>query len=114
MRADGSGRRQLTRLQAVSGAPAFAPGGTTIAFQSNLHGNHDEIYRIGIDGKGFQQQTRSSADTIDPAFSPDGMLSFSRDGSLWGNDGSGKEKQLTPGGGNDASPAWRPAPARTR
>jgi Tol biopolymer transport system component len=108
MRADGSGNRQLTKLQHVSGLPAWSPDGKRIAFQSNARLGHFEIYTIGADGKGLRQVSRSTtSDAFEPAWSPDGRLSFSRDGAIWVDD-NGTQSQLTSGENNDSSPAWRP------
>jgi Tol biopolymer transport system component len=107
MRADGSGNRQLTKLQHVSGLPAWSPDGKRIAFQSNARLGHFEIYTIGADGKGLRQVSRSTDDAFEPAWSPDGRLSFSRDGAIWIDD-NGTDSQLTSGKDNDSSPAWRP------
>jgi Tol biopolymer transport system component len=107
--ADGSDARPVTRLRQVSALPSWSPGGSRIAFQSNVHGGHFEIYSIGADGSGLRRETRSSIDTIDPAWSPSGEeIAYSRDGAIWTVDRSGREHELT-SGGNDASPAWRPA-----
>jgi Tol biopolymer transport system component len=107
MRADGSGKRQLTKLQHVSGLPAWSPDGKRIAFQSDARLGHFEIYTIGADGKGLRQVSRATGDAFEPAWSPDGRLSFSRDGAIWVDD-NGTQSQLTSGKNNDSSPAWRP------
>ncbi len=108
MRADGSGRHQVTNLRQVSGLPAWSPDGKRLAFQSNLRLGHFEIYTIGADGKGLRQVTQSVVDVIQPAWSPDGSkLAFARDGAIW-VDSAGTQTQLTSGEGNDSSPAWRP------
>lgn len=111
MRADGSGVRRLTSLGNVSAAPAWAPDGRRLAFESNAHDGHYEIYTVGLDGKNLRRVTRSeSSDTLEPAWSPDGReLTFSREGALWSVDAAGSETQLTSGENNDSSPAYRPA-----
>jgi Tol biopolymer transport system component len=112
MNADGSGHHRLTKLREVSEFAAWSPDGKRIAFQSNAGGTHFEIYTIGSDGARLRRETQSDIDTINPAWSPDGKLSFSRDGSIWTIDATGKETRLTPGSGNDSSPAWRPVRPR--
>lgn len=112
MNADGTGVRQVTKLNQVSGLPAWSPNGKRIAFQSDARGNHDEIYTIGVDGKGLEQVTGSTTtDAIQPAYAPDGSLSFSRDGAIW-VDRKGTETQLTDAKNNDSAPAWRPVHAQ--
>jgi TolB protein len=108
MNADGSGIHRLTKLRYVSALPAWSPDGKRIAFQSNAGGTHYELYTIGRDGKGLRRETHSNIDTINPAWSPDGKLTFARDGSVWTIDATGNTTRLTPGSGNDSSPAWRP------
>jgi Tol biopolymer transport system component len=110
MHADGTARRQVTRLGNVSAVPAWSPDGRRLAFQSNAQGGHFEIYSIGLDGKGLRRITTSpSSDTFEPAWSPDGkLLAFSREGAVWTVDAAGNARRLT-SGANDSSPAWRPA-----
>ena len=76
---------------------------------SRLSEGNYEIYTINRNGKGLHQVTGSNTDTITPAWSPDGKLTFSRDGSIWMIGAAGTETRLTPGEGNDSSPAWRPS-----
>ena len=112
MRSDGTGIRQVTKLQQVSGLPAWSPDGQRLAFQSNARLGHFEIYTIGVDGKGLRQVTQSVTDVIQPAWSPDGKsLAFARDGAIW-VDVNGTQTQLTSGDHNDSSPAWRPVQAQ--
>jgi Tol biopolymer transport system component len=111
MRADGRGKRRVTKLRQVSGLPAWSPDGRRLAFQSNVRLGHFEIYTIGVDGKGLRQVTQSVVDVIQPAWSPDGSeLAFSRDGAIW-VEAAGTQTQLTSGKNNDSSPAWRPVRA---
>ncbi len=105
---DGSRPRLVTNLPAVSTLPSWSPDGRRIAFESNLHGKHVEIYSIGRDGRGLRRETRSAIDTIDPAWSPNGKeIAFSRDGAIWTVDRTGHERKVT-SAGNDSNPVWRP------
>jgi Tol biopolymer transport system component len=106
--ADGSDAREVTRLRQVSSLPAWSPDSRRIAFQSDAHSSNAEIYEIGADGRALRRLTRSAIDTIDPAWSPSGAIAFSRDGAIWTVGRSGRAQKLT-SGGNDSSPAWRPA-----
>ena len=107
MNANGTGIRQVTRLNHASALPAWSPDGKTLAFQSNAVG-HFEIYTVALDGTHVRQVTTSATDVIQPAWAPDGRtIAFSRDGAIWTEDG-GKETQLTSGENVDSAPAWRP------
>jgi len=107
-RVDGSHARLVTRLPAVSTLPSWSPDGRSIAFQSNIHAGHFEIYTIGRNGRGLRRETMSAIDTIDPAWSPNGKeIAFSRDGAIWMVDRARRVRKVT-SGGNDSTPAWRP------
>jgi Tol biopolymer transport system component len=76
MKADGSGKRQLTNLNAASFAPSFFPDGKRIIFATNLGstggmGNF-ELYAINVDGTGLERVTFSDGFDGFPMFSPDG------------------------------------------
>ncbi|MBZ5655939.1 MAG: hypothetical protein LAO56_11775 [Acidobacteriia bacterium] len=76
MKADGSGKRQLTNLNAASFAPSFFPNGKWIIFSTNMGstggmGNF-ELYAINIDGTGLERITNSDGFDGFPMFSPDG------------------------------------------
>ncbi len=76
MKADGSGKRQLTNLHAASFAPSFFPDGKRIIFSSNVGstggmGNF-ELYSINADGSGLEQITYSEGFDGFPMFSSDG------------------------------------------
>jgi Tol biopolymer transport system component len=75
MDADGSHKRQVTRLGAASFAPYFHPDGKRIIFSSNYpnpRGRAFDLYLINEDGSGLERVT--SEPTFDgfPMFSPDG------------------------------------------
>ena len=75
MNADGSNKRQVTRLGAASFAPYFAPDGRRIIFSSNLDdpkGRNFDLYLIGTDGKGLERVTYNETFDGFPMFSPDG------------------------------------------
>jgi len=76
MRADGSGQRQITHLNAASFAPFFFPDGKRIIFSSNVHsgpgmGNF-ELYTVDLDGGGLERITYAEGFDGFPMFSPDG------------------------------------------
>jgi Tol biopolymer transport system component len=76
MKADGSGKRQLTNLNAATFAPSFFPDGKRIIFSSNLGstggmGNF-ELYVINVDGSGLERVTNREGFDGFPMFSPDG------------------------------------------
>ncbi len=76
MKADGSGKRQLTNLNAASFAPSFFPDGKRIIFATNVGstggmGNF-ELYTIKVDGTGLERITFSDGFDGFPMFSPDG------------------------------------------
>src|SRR5208283_1904961 len=76
MKADGSGKRQLTSLNAASFAPSFFPDGKRVIFATNVGstggmGNF-ELYTIKVDGSGLERITYSDGFDGFPMFSPDG------------------------------------------
>jgi len=77
MKADGSGKRQLTHNGAANFAPSFFPDGKRIIFSSNMDspgggmGNF-ELYAIHLDGSGLERITYSGGFDGFPMFSPDG------------------------------------------
>ena len=75
MKADGSGKRQITHNGAANFAPYFFPDGKRVIFSSNMSdpkGRDFDLYAINVDGTGLQRITYN--DTFDgfPMFSPDG------------------------------------------
>ena len=76
MKADGSGKRQLTNLNAASFAPSFFHAGKRIIFSTNVGstggmGNF-ELYSMKVDGTGLERITYSDGFDGFPMFSPDG------------------------------------------
>jgi len=75
MDADGSNKRQVTRLSAASFAPFFHPDGHHIIFSSNHgdpRGREFDIYMVNDDGTGLERITHSPEFDGFPMFSPDG------------------------------------------
>ena len=81
MKADGSGKRQVTKLGAASFAPFFMPDGKRIIFCTDYfdpdrdkphHQPNFDLAIINMDGTGLERVTFN--DTFDgfPMFSPDG------------------------------------------
>jgi TolB protein len=108
MNADGTGNHRLTALRQVSTSPAWSPDGKRLAFESDLHDQHDQVYTVGVDGKGLRRVTHSTVDAIEPTWASNGRITFSSDGSIRTVDATGKERQLISGAGNNSSPAWKP------
>ncbi|MGD0161585.1 MAG: hypothetical protein ABSB39_03870 [Candidatus Sulfotelmatobacter sp.] len=80
MKADGSGKRQITNLGAASFGPSFLADGKRIIFSSNYDpvthstggmGNF-ELWLINSDGSGLERITYSDGFDGFPMFSPDG------------------------------------------
>jgi Tol biopolymer transport system component len=75
MDADGSNKRQVTRLVASSFAPYFHPDGKRILFASNHpepRGRNFDIWMIRDDGNGLERVTTEPTFDGFPMFSPDG------------------------------------------
>ncbi len=67
MKANGSGKRQITNLGAASFGPAFTADGKKIIFSSNF-----ELWLINPDGSGLERVTYSDGFDGFPMFSADG------------------------------------------
>ena len=75
MRADGSRKRQITRLGGASFAPFFFPDSRRIIFASNYENpgsSQFELYAIGRDGTRLERLTFAGGFNSFPMFSPDG------------------------------------------
>lgn len=75
MNADGSNKRQVTKMGVASFAPYFFPDGKRILFASNVNdarGRNFDIYAINVDGTGLERITFYESFDGFPMFSPDG------------------------------------------
>ena len=75
MNADGSNKRQVTKLGVASFAPYFFPDGKRIIFASNLKdpkGRNFDLFTIKPDGTGLEQITYNDSFDGFPMFSPNG------------------------------------------
>lgn len=75
MNADGSNKRQVTKLNKASFAPYFFPDGKRIIFSSNNadpKGRDFDLYKINVDGTGIERITFNNTFDGFPMFSPDG------------------------------------------
>jgi Tol biopolymer transport system component len=75
MKADGTGKRQVTSNGKANFAPFFFPDGKRIIFSSNLddpRGREFDLYMINVDGTGLERVTYSGDFDGFPMFSPDG------------------------------------------
>jgi TolB protein len=75
MNADGSNKRQVTKLNKASFAPYFFPDGKRIIFSSNQadpKGRDFDLYMVNVDGSGIERITYNNTFDGFPMFSPDG------------------------------------------
>ncbi len=77
MNADGTNKRQITKLGAASFAPYFHPNGKKIVFSSNYYADDErkrnfDILMINADGTGLERITTYDSFDGFPMFSPDG------------------------------------------
>lgn len=77
MNADGSNKRQVTRLGAASFAPFFTPDGKKIIFCTNHFASDPrkrnfDLALINVDGSGLERVTYNESFDGFPMFSPDG------------------------------------------
>ena len=75
MNADGTNKRQVTKLGAASFAPYLFPDGKRIIFSSNVNdpkGRNFDLYMINTDGTKMERITYNETFDGFPMFSPDG------------------------------------------
>jgi len=77
MNADGSGKRQVTKLPGAAFAPIFTPDGKGLVFATNHHDNQGrgrsfDLFRVNLDGTGLERITWTGLFNSFPHFSPDG------------------------------------------
>jgi TolB protein len=75
MNADGTNKRQVTRLGAASFAPYFLPDARRIIFASNVNdpkGRNFDLYMVNLDGTNLERVTFEETFDGFPMFSPDG------------------------------------------
>jgi Tol biopolymer transport system component len=91
MNADGSNKRQVTRLGVASFAPYFLPDGKRIIFSSNypdIHSRDFNLFVVNTDGTGLEQITTYDSFDGFPMFSPDGrklVFASNRNGKVKGD-----------------------------
>ncbi len=77
MNADGTNKRQVTKLNAASFAPFFTPDGKHIIFCTNYFAEDErkrnfDLAMINVDGTGLERITYNETFDGFPMFSPDG------------------------------------------
>ncbi len=77
MNADGTGKRQVTKLPGAAFAPIFTPNGQGVVFASNHHDNEGkgrgfDLFFVRLDGTGLERITWTGGFNSFPHFSPDG------------------------------------------
>jgi TolB protein len=86
MRADGTDRRRLTQSRIGEGSPAWAPGGTRIAY---TRGSPGSVWVMRADGR---NQRRLIANAVAPSWSPAAtFVSFTRTRTVAHPDGDDRE-----------------------
>jgi Tol biopolymer transport system component len=112
-RADGTGKRNLTRNPANDWGPDWSPDGSTIVFNSDRDGGAIRGYTIDVDGSNLRRLPIEGWVEY-PSFSPDGSR-IVYEGAVGSNYEvfvadieTGKRTQLTRAPGNDGWPVWSP------
>jgi TolB protein len=93
MKADGSGKQQVTHLNAASFAPFFTPDGKRIIFCTNYFATdarkrNFDLAVVNIDGSGLERITYNESFDGFPMFSPDGkklVFASNRNGAHQGD-----------------------------
>lgn len=108
MNADGSGRRQLTNLQATAFYASLSPDGGTVYFSSRQSGTF-EIYSMDTNGNGLQRLTNGIGTLYAPELSPDGQrIVFTNHGNgLWVMNADGSNPRAITVR-DDIDPTWSP------
>ncbi len=115
MNADGSGKVQLTDLNAsIAGRPRYSPSGDKIAFYSSSTasgGDSLQVYIMDPNGSNPQQIT-TSGNNIEPAWSPDGNhIIYSRrtpsNGRIYMIDRTGQNEHAFISDKKATYPIWR-------
>jgi dipeptidyl aminopeptidase/acylaminoacyl peptidase len=122
-RFDGSQAHRLLTGTASDSEPAFAPGGSRLAFISNRDGKVNQIFMVDGDGEGLVEITRSADAKTHPQWSSGnpGMLGYTAGGALYemtvsGDGSSGGADRVLPPPPNtrqaqDTDPALSQGPA---
>jgi Tol biopolymer transport system component len=108
MNADGSGRKQLTDLQATAFYASLSPDGQTVYFSSR-HSGIFEIYSIDINGNGLTRLTQNIGTLYAPELSPDGSrIIFTSNGNgVWVMNADGSDPRAITFR-DDIDPTWSP------
>jgi Tol biopolymer transport system component len=70
--ADGSGRRQIGRLDASGEPPRWSPDGQWLAISNSQHSGSGWLYLAQVDGPGLRPLTPPALGAEQPCWSPDG------------------------------------------